>query len=121
MRLPGELKIGHPQIDHLEQVVAVAHVGMAEHQRLFEIQPRERVQRVGIRRRDAAVIGRRIALDVDERIHRPARAFDRGHIAHLHPRDFGGDERVAVDIGIDGDLAGFVGGERLSLGSAKRE
>ena len=113
----GRIEIRHPEIGHLEQVEALAHVRMAEHLRLAEIEPRQRVERVGIRRRDAAEVGRRVALDVDELPHRRMQALDLVDVRHLHPRDLGGDQRVAVDVGIEGDLLGLRLRRRRHLGN----
>ena len=43
---------------------------------------------------------------------RRAHAFDLVDIGHLDPCDLGGDQRVAVDVGIEGNLFGF----RLDVG-----
>jgi hypothetical protein len=51
-------------------VKAIAHVRMAEHLRFLQVEPCDRVERVCIRRRHAAVIGRRIPLDVEKLIER---------------------------------------------------
>ena len=112
----GRIEIRHPEIGHLEQVEALAHVRVAEHLRLAEIEPCERVERVGIRRRDAAEVSRRITLDIDELAHRGMQALDLFDVRHLHPRDLGGDQRVAVDVGIKGDLLGLRLRRRRHLG-----
>ena len=41
--------IRHPQVNHLEEVEAFAHIGGAEHQRLRQVEPGKRVERIGVR------------------------------------------------------------------------
>jgi hypothetical protein len=115
----GRVDHRHPQAVHREQEEALAHVGVREdHRFLAHVDPRQRVQRVGIRRRDAAVVARRIARDVGKLAHRCTRDLDLLDVAHLHPCHFGRDQRVAVDVGVFGDLQGFghLGGGRCGFG-----
>ena len=59
-------------------------------------------------RRDAAIVGRGITLDVAELPHRHPQAIGLGDVGHLDAADLGGDQRVAVDIGLGRDLDGFL-------------
>ena len=42
------------------------------------------------------------------------------HVRHLHPRDLGRDQRVAVDIGVEGDLLRFRPCRRQHVGRLSR-
>jgi hypothetical protein len=43
-------------------------------------------------------------LDIGELPDGRTQPLDFGHVRHLHPRDLGRDQRVAIDIRLDGDL-----------------
>ena len=47
----GRIEIRHPEIGHLEKVEALAHLRVTEHLWLGEIEPRHRIEGIGIRRR----------------------------------------------------------------------
>ncbi|MCY1299472.1 hypothetical protein D9M70_490000 [compost metagenome] len=106
----------HPQVVHRHQVKAIAHVGLAEHLRFAQIHPGHRVERIGIRRRHAPEVGRRIALDVGELPHRRVFVAHLVDVGPLHAGDFGGDQRIAVDVGVLGNLHEFIllGGRYLA-------
>ena len=66
----------HPEAVSGEEVIAIAHVGVREDPRLLvEIHPGDRIERVGIGCRNAAIVGRRVALDVEELAHGRMQAF----------------------------------------------
>ena len=77
---------------------------MAENLRFAQVDPGQRIQRVGVGGRDAAEVGRRIALDVEELVRRPFELFQLRHIGHLDTRDVSGHQRVAIDVSISGDI-----------------
>src|SRR5262249_16914104 len=109
------LRVRHPEVSYLEEVKAIAHVGMAEHLRFREVEPGDRVERVGVGRGNAAIICRWIAWDIDELADRPGKSFKLRHIAHLDTCHFGRHERIAVDVSVLGYLLSFFGCERLSV------
>src|SRR5271166_785530 len=79
---------------------------MAEHLRLGKVKPGYRVQGIGVGGGHAAEVGWRIAFDITELPHRGMQVFlDLGNITHLHPRYLGGDQRVAINVGISRDLS----------------
>ena len=112
----GRIEIGHPEIGHLEQVEALAHVRVTENLRLGQIDPGHGIKRVGVRRRNPTEGGRWIALDIGELPRWRMHAFGLVDIGHLDPRDLGGDQRVAIDVGIDGNLFGFRPWRQQHLG-----
>src|SRR5262249_42749532 len=113
----GRIDYRHPEAVHRKEIVTLAHVGMREHRRfLLEVDPGCRIERVSVWRRHTAVVGRRIALDVDECSHRPTQRLDLVNVGHLYPGHLGRDQRVAVNVGVHGDRLRLVRRQRLNAG-----
>ena len=107
--LPWHLKDRGPAVEHREEVVAV--IGFRKTQNvglLAHIEPGGAVERVGIGRGDI-LEGRSGILAQDGLLpHRCPCAFRLGDIGRNPPRHFHGDQRIAVDIGIYGNLLGIL-------------
>ena len=99
-----DLKDVGPRVEHRHQVVAVLHLRDGEDVRLLrEIEPGDRVQRVGVGRGHVLELRGRISSHVRELAHRgvvPVGLRDVGHdpAGHLHR-----DERVPVDVRVHRD------------------
>ena len=69
----------------------------------LQIEPGKGIERVGIWRRETAVVGRQIALDGEELVERRLTFGGLGHVRHLQARHGSGHERINVHEGIGGD------------------
>lgn len=65
----GTVEDRHPQVDHGKEEVMLTHVGVTKHLRLVDVDPGYRIERICVRRRDAAVIRWGKAPDIDELPH----------------------------------------------------
>ncbi len=92
-------------ISGTENIACPYQIRIGEHDWLLtRILPGNGVKRVSVGCRDATVIGRGIALDIDEAVDRFAKRLDRGYVGHLRPRHVGGDQGIAIDAGVHDDL-----------------
>ena len=93
-----------PAVQHRHDVVALAHVGDAEDPRLLRhVEPDLGVQRVGVGRGAAVVVHRRVAAHLDHLPHRGMLGIRLRDVGLLLADRVEGDQRVAVDVGLDGD------------------
>ena len=74
------------------------------HGSLRDIEPGLGVQRVGVGRRAAVVVHRRVAAHADHLPHRRMLGVRHGDVGLLLARRVEGDQRIAVDVGFGGDL-----------------
>ncbi|MBS1138469.1 MAG: hypothetical protein H6R11_2423 [Proteobacteria bacterium] len=81
-------------------------------------EPGQGVQRVGVGRRDRAVVDRRIVAQPGELAHRRLRSFGLLDVGHHAARDFHRDERIGIDVRVDRDFSRleFLRGIRDRLG-----
>ena len=123
--LAGILEDIGPGVEYGEQVVAVVRIGDAEHVRLFgDIDEGGGVEGICVGGGDILEGGGRIFAKTNELTHGAVCAFGLCHIRENAASVLHRDERIAVNVGIDGELFcfgrgefGFCCGRRESWGS----
>ena len=106
--LAGHLEHVGPAVEHREEVIAALRSGRLRTQGSFEhVEPRDGVQRVGVRRRD--VLERRVGYRAASRTGPSAPWSFRCRDVRQHPpRVFHRDQRIAEDVGIDAQSPRFL-------------
>ena len=97
-----------PHVEHGQEIVATTGVGHRNHHRFArEVNPAARIQRVEIGPHDRFHIGGRESRNVIEGVHRPADTLAGLGVDELLARQIHGDERIKVEVRVDGDGACF--------------
>jgi len=97
-----------PHVEHRQEIVAAVRVRRRDDQRLLgEVEPGARIEGVEIRPDDVFEIRGRIGRDVTEHIHgAAARLRARLDIGRDAPRYVHRDQRIEIEIGVDGERMG---------------
>jgi hypothetical protein len=103
-----------PHIEHRQEVISPVRVGCGNDLWfLGQIEPRNGIERIEVDPNDHLQIGRRKRRDIDKHIHRAfAEFFSRLDVRGLLARDVYRDERIEVEVGVDGNGARGLFGDR---------
>ena len=97
-----------PSAQHRHQVVAPLLVRDGEDVRLAtDVHEGAGIERVGIRCGDGSELRVRVLPEIGELAHRRVLALGCGHVGQDAPGHLHGHERVAVDVGVDGQVQGI--------------
>ncbi len=96
VREPGDGEDVGPAVEHRQQEVAVAHVGHADHPGFFvDVEPRGRVEGVGVGRRDGPELRVRVLPHPHELTHRRGGSRGGGGVGENSPGVLHGHQRIA--------------------------